>query len=228
MAIDPASLTPDDLRAATAGDAKAVGRLVQALTPSVRVGVARALYDHGPRRARGALAQEVDDVAQEVFEALFEDGARVLRSWDPGKGASLAAFVRMVAVRTTISILRSGRRTPWREEPSSESKLDVARPANESPEALVGSRELAEKVFDALRAELTPRGYVLFLRLIVQEEPVGAVCADLGMQPDAVYAWRARFGKLVARLAGELDSTMAASDPNHEARRDLRTSAGSR
>src|SRR5687768_1618744 len=82
--------------------------------PAVARGLARRMV-----KARGRdLRQEVEDLTQEVFVALFADDARALRLWDPARGASLANFVGLLAEREVASILRSGRRSPWTEDPT--------------------------------------------------------------------------------------------------------------
>jgi DNA-directed RNA polymerase specialized sigma24 family protein len=212
-------LSRDAVRAAADGAPAAIRLVLRELTAPVRVAVARALYQHGPKRRAGNIAQEVDDLAQEVFVALFEDDARVLRSWDPERGASLVTFVRLVAMRTTIAVLRSGRRTPWKDDPTSESKLEAAGTPEAPAENAIITRQIAEQMLERLRAELSPRGYLLFTRLIVNEEPVPTICADLGMTADAVYAWRTRFGRLASRLGNEINSNEIAPDTS-----DLATS----
>ena len=69
------------------------------------------------------VRQELEDIAQEVFAALFADGARLLKMWSPERGLSLANFVGLLAEREAISILRSGRRSPWTEDPTLDTEL---------------------------------------------------------------------------------------------------------
>jgi RNA polymerase sigma-70 factor (ECF subfamily) len=186
---------------ALAGDAAAMHWLVALLSPVIQARVARALL----RRACGGRStrQEVEDMTQEVFVALFEDGGKVLRSWEPDRGMSLANFVGLVAEREAVSILRSGRRSPWTEDPTLSEELE--RPSDDAvgPEARMASQELLAAILDQMRAALSPKGLDLFERLYVREESVEAVCAATGMSHDAVYAWRSRLGKLVRTLAAD-------------------------
>ncbi len=185
-----------------AGQAGATRELVRILAPVVQARVARVLV-----RRRGAsgrdVRQHVEDLAQEVFEALFADGARALRAWDPARGLSLVSFCGLVAEREAASILRSGRRSPWTETATEleelERSLDHVVPA----EALVANRERLAIVVERLREALSPRGLELFQRLVVDEEPVAAVCAATGMSADAVYAWKSRILKVVRKLVTE-------------------------
>src|SRR5262245_49790883 len=103
------------LTAALAGGREQARELVAGLPPVIRRRVWRVLQRSG--RARGQTpAQELDDIVQEIFVVLFEDGAKALRAWDPARGLSLAAFVGLVAERQAISLMRSRKRNPWGDE----------------------------------------------------------------------------------------------------------------
>lgn len=202
----------DDPRAlldlALGGDPAATHRLVRALVPVVQARVARTLV----RRRGGSgrdVRQEVEDLAQDVFAALFADGGRVLRAWDPERGLSLASFCGLVAEREAASILRSGRRSPWTETATELDDLERSLAAVPDVEVRVSSREQLARLVDRLREALSPRGLELFHRLVVEEESVEAVCASTGMTADAVYAWKSRIGKVLRKLAAD----MAASEP---------------
>lgn len=176
--------------------------------PVVQVRVARILV-----RRRGAsgrdVRQEVADLAQDVFLALFADDGRVLRAWDPARGLSLASWCGLVAERETASILRSGRRSPWTEAATELDELEEALGGVQDIEVQVSSREQLGRLVDRLREALSPRGLELFHRLIVEEETVESVCLSTGMSSDAVYAWKSRIAKVVRKLAADL----AASEP---------------
>ena len=140
-----------------------------------------------------------------MFRLLFEREGRILRSWSPDKGASLETFVRLVARRHALSVLRTKRRSPWSEQP--EVDVDQMLPDHDSPEVVTATREILRQVVRELRAELSPRGLAVFELLIVDEASVEQVQERLGMSRDAVYAWRSRLTKAVraktARLMAE-------------------------
>jgi RNA polymerase sigma-70 factor (ECF subfamily) len=199
---------------ALAGETSAHRPLVDVLGPVVHARVARAVLRSGSARKQGRdLRQEVEDLVQEVFVALFADDARALRSWDPARGMSLVNFVGLVAEHQVASILRSGRRNPWTEEPTVGDAIDRSMGATEAEDERVHSREVLGRVLDRLRSELSPRGMMVFQMLVVEERGVEEVCTRAGMTPDAVYAWRSRFGKLARRLAAEITASGGASDP---------------
>jgi RNA polymerase sigma-70 factor, ECF subfamily len=192
---------------ALAGEGEAFRPLVDALCPVVQARVARVILRSAAGRKQGRdLRQEVEDFTQEVFAALFADGARALRAWDPARGLSLVNFVGLLAEHQAASILRSGRRSPWTEEPMMHEDLDRSVGTAAAGDVRVDSRDMLERLLERLREELSPRGFMLFQLLLVEEHPADAVARDLGMSLDAVYAWRSRLGKLVRRLAGELES----------------------
>src|SRR5262245_39126253 len=108
-----------EVHRALAGDDQALNRLVAMLTPVIQSRVARGLLSRRVGSASGRnVRQEVEDLTQEVFLVLFADGGKVLRSWEPERGLTLPNFVGLVAERQTASILRSGKRNPWREDPT--------------------------------------------------------------------------------------------------------------
>ena len=202
----------DVLQRALAGDAQAQRELVAVLLPVIR---ARALVGlrrraHSGRRGRDAQ-QECGDVTQEVLAFFVADRCRVLRAWDPARGLSLKNYVGMIAARQVSSILRTGRRSPWTEEPTAES--DLAEMAGAiGPEPHVIAREMLSLLVGRLYEELSPRSMMLFRALVVEERPIDEVCRDFAMTDAAVYAWRSRLVRRVKQLVFELqgpDSTRA-------------------
>jgi RNA polymerase sigma-70 factor (ECF subfamily) len=191
------------LERALGGEAAATRKLVAMLLPVVHVRVARVLVRRRARSARD-VRQEVEDLAQEVFAALFEKDGRVLRAWDAKRGLSLASFCGLVAEREAASILRSGRRSPWTEDATEMEDLEKGIEPAPAAELRISSREQLELLVERLRESISPRGLELFQRLIVDEEAVESVCASTGMTVDAVYAWKSRLGKLVRKLALEI------------------------
>jgi RNA polymerase sigma-70 factor (ECF subfamily) len=197
------------------GDAAATRAFVDLVVPVIQARAGRKLLRRGAVAGRDAR-QEVADLVQEVLVSLFEHDAKVLRAWSPSRGLSLQNFVGLVAEREVASILRSGKRSPWKEEASEMVELEASLDPVAGPELGVASRQTLDAVVERVREELSPRGLELFFRLVVEEEPVEAVCETYGMSKEAVYAWRSRLGKLVRRIAAELvsDSAVSARSPS--------------
>lgn len=180
---------------ALTGAPGAVRALVVAITPVVRARVARILLRRGAAARGRDVAQELDDLSQDVFVALFEREGRVLRTWSPDGGLSFANFVGLVAERRTHSTLRSRRQSPWSEDPTEPEDLGAHAGRSEGPESRIGQRDLLAALLDRLRAELSPLGLRMFELMMIEQRPVEAVCEETGMKPAAVYAWRSRLAK---------------------------------
>lgn len=194
----------DEVRRALAGDEPALTRLVRRLTPIIQSRVARGLFLRrtGPAAGRN-IRQEVEDLTQEIFLVLFADDGKVLRSWQPERGLTLLNFVGLVAERQTASILRNGKRSPWKEDPTLPEDFQQASPES-GPEEIAASREQLKLLLHRLTEELSPLGRHLFDLLFLRELPAEEVVRRTGMSPDAVYAWRSRLRRLAGRLLDEM------------------------
>jgi RNA polymerase sigma factor (sigma-70 family) len=201
----PAELLADTL----AGQPRAARALIDLLYPVVQARVARVLMRSAGGR-RGNARQEVDDLTQEVFASLFEQGGKALRSWDPQRGLSLPNFVGLLAERCALSMLRSGKRTPFSAAGDEERQLDSLPEPGPGPEPAAMSRQLLELLLDRLRLALSPLGFHLFQLLYMEDRSPEEVAAGARMSSDAVYAWRSRLRKLANHLATELAVTTAA------------------
>jgi len=193
------------LAAALAGDRAARVALVRAIAPIVQVRVYRALSIRGGAARGRTIRQEVEDLTQDALVALFENDARVLHGWDQARGLSFINYVGLVTQRLVGHLLRDRRRSPWSADPTEDVALQRAAGATDDHERHVASRERLDRVWKALKLELTPRGWELFQQLIVAEQTVESVCERFAMQPDAVYAWRSRFLKRARSLLAEID-----------------------
>ncbi len=203
--MEAQTFTPALVRDAVSGDAALTRKMIAVLIPVVRVRVARTLHRFRSRARGRTLEQESDDLTQEVFVQLFADGGKVLASWDPSRGMSLTSFVSLVADRATTQSLMGRARNPWNDDPSEDDALDLPMEESLGAEARLASRDGAERLYDALRAELSPLGFRVFDLLFLKDTDVDVACTELGMTADAVYAWRSRIAKTVKRLAKELD-----------------------
>ena len=196
-----------ELRQALAGDQRALSRLVAALTPVIQARVARCLLSRRMGLAAGRdVRQEVEDLTQEVFLQLFADGGRVLSTWQPERGLTLLNFVGLVAERQATSILRSGRRSPWKEDPTLAEELDGPA-AMPEPEQVTASREELRLLLVGLTEELSPLGRHLFDLLFLQDLSPEEAVHRTGLSSDAIYAWRSRLRRLARRLLTEMSES---------------------
>ncbi len=190
---------------AVTGDKRAIRELVDTLTPIIQKHVMRVLLRR--RRASGNrdVRQEVADLAQSVFLALFADGGRELRQWDPARGSALPTFIGLLTEREVASIFRSRRRSPWTEDPTPDEEIE---PSDRTGglELEIASKEMLAAIAARLREQLNDRGLELFYMLLVDERSTEDVCTITGMTADAVYAWRSRLMKLIRKIAAEISS----------------------
>jgi len=198
------ALSKEVLARALEGDTATIKLLLDRLAPIIQARAARVLMRRGEDRKGREIRQEVEDMTQEVFLSLFDEGGRALRAWRPELGLSLENFVGLVADRQVASILRSGRRSPWKDEPTDDDALAPHVGSHEPLEHDLASRDLLVALLDRLREELSPRMLRLFYALWVEEKPVPDVCEELGMQPQAVYTARNRIAARARQIAVDL------------------------
>lgn len=172
---------------ALAGDRAETDALVEQLVPAIQKRVGWVLSKGGRARRSDVL-----DYTQDVLVKLFENDGRILRSWDPDKGAALEGFVQMVAQRLVISALRSGRKSGWAEVPTFEDEF-ARKVSDDDLEEQAWNREMLDVILDRMEANLSPRGWDLFRALYVEEEPAEQVAERFEMSLNALYTWRSRF-----------------------------------
>src|SRR5207253_11410064 len=104
----------------------AVRELIAAVAPVVQARVARAALRRRSTREQGRdVREEVRDLSQEIFAALFDDDARALRAWRPTGGLSLANYVGLIVEHQVANIFRSGKRRPWSDAPMVDEDVDA-------------------------------------------------------------------------------------------------------
>lgn len=193
------------LDAALGGDARAMQGLIDDIAPIVQVRVARALLRRRSQARGRDLRQELEDLVQEVFAALFEKGAKALRMWDPARSLSFGGFVGFLAEREVSMRMRTGKRNPWTEDPTMDEHL-VSLSGNESTvEATIISRNLLARIAERLRERLSPRGRQYFQLLFVDNLDIQEVAHETGTTPAALYAWRNRLSKVLRELKAEIE-----------------------
>ncbi|HKU39869.1 MAG TPA: sigma-70 family RNA polymerase sigma factor [Polyangiales bacterium] len=204
-------MDPTRIRDALAGVPDAVDDLMRAATPVIQARVARALLRRPESRGRD-LRQDVADLTQDVFVALFNADGKALRAWDPERGLSFQNFVGLLAQRRVSSLLRTRQGAPWSEELRADGVHEE--PANDiAPDADAGSRELLRRVLEELEASLSARGMELFHRLYVAQEPVEDVCEQTGLSANAVHQWRRRLGIAAREVLERLQREQRDSRP---------------
>jgi RNA polymerase sigma factor (sigma-70 family) len=201
--------------AALAGDRQAVRSLVDLITPQIRMRVFRVLMRGGAGRD---VQTAVEDLSQQVLLALFAQGGRELRAWDPQKPLSLVRFVGLIAERQAIDTVRTRRRNPFTEIPTAADDLELCSGSVDNHEQQAASRALIEGIVEQLRATLTPYAMQMFERLFIDELEVAEIAQEFSMSTAAIYAWRSRLAEQVRECAREILSEQPRRVPPTKAR----------
>lgn len=200
-------LTPAGVTRALSGDRASAHALMAALLPAIQRPINAALMRRAAAREGRPARQELLDLTQEVYVALFENDGRALRSWRPDGGASLTTWVGRVSAHQVASILRNGKRSPFTETPTEAESLERTSELSPSVHGRVAGKASLDRLLDRLRAAVSPLGYDLFVDLFVEEREVDDICAARAMTPNAVYVWRNRLRRLAQEiLQAEKDS----------------------
>lgn len=195
------------VRRAVEGQAAARHTLVVRLSPVVQRRVCRPLASSRAARGRTVQRSEVLDLTQQILLLLFDRDSRVLRSWDPERGLSLANFVGLVAEREAKAILRSGRRSAWAEKPTSDDDFSNVAVDARALEDHVVSREELQKIWHSLEEQLSPRGLELFHALLIEQHSIEELAEKFNMSPNALYTFRSRLRQQVQEIRRQLSST---------------------
>jgi RNA polymerase sigma factor (sigma-70 family) len=201
------------LHKAFAGDRAALRDLLDEVRPVIHTRVARNLL----RLRRKCDRQDVEDLVQEVFLALFENDARLLRAWSADRGLSLKNFVGLVAERLTSSILRSGRRSGHREDATEAARLQLVvdavaqarQPGLHEPEEALMAKQSVDVLLERLRRDLSPKAYRFFELMWVEERSQSEISRELGLSPNAIYTQRSRLVSAIRRILSELNLSPA-------------------
>lgn len=143
-------------------------------------------------------------MTQAIFVAFFEDEGRSLRAWDPGRGRSLKSFVALLARHQTLSLLRYGKTSEWREHSTDGRSLEDLASSTAVPEEIVGSREHLHHLLDNIRLELPISEQELFQCLVIDAEPAAEVARKFGKSLAALYQWKSRLLARLRQLSAEM------------------------
>ena len=170
------------------GDPDAVEALVAGYRPLVHAAIARYLQ----LRCRGRV-DLADDLTHEVFLALFRDDGARLRQFEGRNGCSFGGWLRVVAVRLTIDLLRRERRLTSldAETPSMNELRRALTSADAGPEETVVGVELGERMQTAV-ATLGPKDRLLIELHILRGQSLDDVATVLGVTMNAVYVRKSR------------------------------------
>ena len=174
-------------------------KLVEEITPVVRARVLKILQRRAYRARGRDLKPDTEDFVQDVFAALFAHDGRAMRAWDKARGLSFLSFVGLLAEREVGMKLRTAKRNPWTEDPTTTETLDQAIGSTECVETYLESRDVLCRLLSELRNVLTPEGRHYFQALYIDGRSVREAALHIGTTADALYAWRSRLAKRMRR-----------------------------
>lgn len=180
----------DLVRRLLLGDADARSALVARLQPIVRHRVSRVLERQG-----FVSAYDASDLHQDVMILILEKQQRILGLWDPTRGLSLDSFVGLVAQRTASTILRSGRKAGWAEQPTEGAAFPLE-VEQRTPEHHIAQKEELELILSRVRTRLSARGLVLMEALLESPDAIENARKRLQMSSAAVHTFLSRLRTL--------------------------------
>jgi len=196
--LDGTDPTTRLLRACIRGDADARRQLVEEYTGIVSYGVTVIFQQFG----RPCRREEIEDLCQDVFLALFDQDARKLRQYQGRNGCSLASWIRVVANRLTIDRLRREGRTVSLDDPKS---TESARIRESQPDGTPGPEPRAEEAQRAARVremigQLPPKDQVFVQLFYFQGLPIEEVAETIGITTNAAYVRKMRLHEKLRKL----------------------------
>ncbi len=199
------ALTDGELvRLVLARDPAATRQFVDTYAPFIQSAAARVLSRlsyTGMRRV-----PDIADAMQEVFRQLWERDFARLRGYDEQRG-TLAAFLWTLSQNEASKLASSGRRSGYREVPSSPRTGELAGRGvqSEGDEADMARRiefkDALTVLFKELDAELDATDRRLIECRFVEEQPSEMICAELRISPAAFYQRVSRLRKLIQQVA---------------------------
>jgi RNA polymerase sigma-70 factor, ECF subfamily len=190
--VDSAATSLTLIEQVKARDDEAWKRLVDLYTPLLRYWC----------RRWGVRSEDVDDVAQEVFQAVVVSLRGFRRDRE---SASFRGWLHGVARYKVLSLIRRGgsqapggtgfyQRTLLLPDP-------VTDDADEEEGMLVG--DLYQNALRVVRLEFEDRTWQAFWRATVEGQPPAAIAADLGVTPAAVRQAKSRVLRRLKDVLGE-------------------------
>jgi RNA polymerase sigma factor (sigma-70 family) len=175
------------IRRALAGDEDAATLLIRRLMPVIRARVRRWLGRDGERLA----PHDGEDLVQEIWLRLIDDGGRRLLAYDPNRGATLEGYAGMIAEREISKLSqkvrakkRGGVLVPVQPE-HAEVPGDLPTPEDEA-----AANDLAARLGNHLDSQLSARGQLVLRYAFVDDLPAARVAQILGVTVQVVYNWQ--------------------------------------
>lgn len=189
-----------------------IERAARGHTPSIRALIARLLpvIQARVRRQKARHRQQLSsfdegDLIQDVWMALWKDGARQLLQWDEDRGATLEGYVGMISEREIGNLLQ---RVGAKKRQAHLVAVNGTEPTDprHDPERRVIDQDLAEQLLDDLTNALPAKGIAVLRYLYTDDLQPDEVADVMGVSRQAVYNWRHKIRQLARDFLMRLES----------------------
>lgn len=146
-------------------------------------------------------SDHVNDIYGSLCLRLLSDDKRRLRSFDPGRGTPLGAWLCTLAKNSAHDFLRSRQRQPWLSRHTRD--VNDSEPSSDAPDAFsqVAESEQAERLEQLLHT-LSARDQE-FLQAYLEGKEPEEIAGELGISVSTVYSKK---HKILARLENALQN----------------------
>lgn len=158
----------------------------------------------------GLTEADVADAHNDVFIAFLEDDKRRLRAFEGRNGCSVRSWVRLIAIRKTLDLLRR-RKVHLSLDADDQPRHALADPGADPLEALLQARQSERRAqLGMLIEQLSAQDRLLLDLLYAQKLSVDAVSAALCIKRGALYTRKTRVIQRLRRLAEDAGLTAEA------------------
>lgn len=162
----------------------------------------------------GLTEADVADAHNDVFIAFVEDDKRRLRAFEGRNGCSVRSWVRLIAIRKTLDLLRR-RKVHLSLDATDDDhpRRELADPGADPLEALLQARHSERRAqLGMLIDQLSAPDRLLLDLLYAQKLSVDAASAVLRIKRGALYTRKTRVIQRLRRLAEEAGLTAEANE----------------
>lgn len=182
-----------------AGDRRAWARFVERFSRYVYYLIQRT----DQRYQAGLSEADIADTHNDIFVAFIEDDMRRLRAFEGRNGCSVRSWVRLIAVRKTLDVLRRRKVHLSLDADADERKVaEPIDPGADPLQAMLNAQDAERRAgLAALIEQLSAADRLLLDLLYTQKLSVEAAAAVLQIKRGALYTRKTRVIKRLRALA---------------------------
>lgn len=185
------------LHRAFGGEHAALETLYEHFNPHFYHYAGRLLRKYGSRISEEGMRTALEDLVHSIWVHVLAHREEIQNGFDASKG-TLHAYFMGLARNQIISQLRSPERRGWLLGAATELP---ELPAAHDPETQLAAREKLSRLASCLEHAGSAEDVGLFRRVVVEDEDIGTIAAEQGMQRNALY-------KRISRVRQRLHACM--------------------